>query len=220
MKGLLFSQMQPPPGWEEEFRDWYETEHIPARMGIDGFAQAVRYELTEGESDPTRFLACHFLDDMAALQTPAYVELKEHPSAQTARMLENVSGFTRYICDELSDTGDPGEAAEVLYVVAFAVPDEARSQFDGWYEDEHVPLLMANVDGWLRVRRYRVRPGFAGPPWTHIALHELRDVTALQDPGRAAARDTPRRDALASQPWFSPNGRWTYRPIHVARSVS
>jgi hypothetical protein len=26
-----------------------------------------------------------------------------------------------------------------------------------------------------RVRRYTVRPGFAGRAWTHLVLHELRD---------------------------------------------
>lgn len=212
MKGLLFSQMEPPAGWEADFHDWYEHHHIPARMQIPGFACATRYEAVEGEP---RWLACYFLDDMAALETPAYVALKQQPDPRTERMLANVHGFTRYLCDEISDTGATAEPAGLLYVVAFAVPDEAAAEFDGWYEEEHVPLLM-RVDGWLRVRRYRVRPGFDGPPWTHLALHELRDAATLDAPERAAARDTPRRDALAAQPWFARNDRWTYRPIHHA----
>jgi hypothetical protein len=66
------------------------------------------------------------------------------------------------------------------------------------------------------VRRYKVRPGSAGPPWTHLALHELAGPEALDRPERAAARDTPRRAALANRPWFGGSGRWTYRPIHDA----
>lgn len=213
--GVLFSQMHPPEGWEDDFQDWYETEHIPARMAIPGFESAVRYE-QDGEG--ARYLACYFLDDMSALETPAYRKLKSDPSERTARMLANVSGFTRYFCDEVSDTGYTDPESGVLYVVAFSVPDDEAAEFDGWYEEEHVPLLM-QVPGWQRVRRYLVRPGGDGPGWTHLALHQLTDSAVLDAPEREAARDTPRRAALAARPWFS-SARWTYRPIHFAYSSS
>lgn len=213
-KGLLFSQMEPSAGQEAEFHDWYNGEHIPLRMAIPGFAAATRYEVVEGEP---RYLACYFLDDMGALETREYARLKADPGERTERMLASVHGFTRYICDETWDTGPVDEEPGTLFAVCFAVPeaDEDRAAFDGWYEGEHIPLLM-QVPGWLRVRRYLVRPGAAGPAWTHIALHELRSAAALDRPERAAARDTPRRDALAERPWFGGSGRWVYRPIHRA----
>ncbi|HEY4279740.1 MAG TPA: hypothetical protein VGM91_16055 [Conexibacter sp.] len=40
--GLLFSQMEPPAGWQDDFHDWYETEHIPGRTAIPGLAAAAR----------------------------------------------------------------------------------------------------------------------------------------------------------------------------------
>jgi hypothetical protein len=210
--GLLFSQMEPPPGWEADFHDWYETEHIPQRMALPGFASATRYEALDGEP---RYLACYFLDDMAVLDTPEYQRLKTHPGERTERMLGNVLGFTRYLCDQISDTGPDGSDAH-LYVVAFAVPDADEPDFEAWYQDEHVGLLM-RVPGWRRIRRYRVRrPGFAGPPWTHLALHEIDSPAVLDRPERAAARDTPRREALTRRPWFGGSGRWMYRPIHHA----
>ena len=218
-KGLLFSQMAPPAGWEDDFDDWYKNEHIPQRMAIDGFSHALRYRQ---DGEPWH-LACYFLDDMSALDTEEYGLLKSDPPARTARMLDNVTGFTRYITDEISDTAadQPSDwtgADHTLYVVAFAVPEEDRAEFDGWYDEEHTPLLM-KVPGWLRVRRYRVRPGFAGPPWTHLALHEIESPAVLDAPERAAARDTPRRDALAAKPWFT-SGRWVYDPISLVRATS
>lgn len=215
-KGLLFSQMEPPPGWEADFHDWYETEHIPQRMAVPGFHSAWRYEALEGEP---RYLACYFLDDMGALELPEYQRLKREPGERTARMLGAVHGFTRYLCDELSDTGEAKEPAGVLFVVAFAVPGEAAARFDDWYETEHVPMLM-QADGWLRVRRFGPRPGSDGPPWTRLALHELRSASVMDAPEREAARATPRRARLAAEPWFSPSGRWLYRPIHTAHAIS
>lgn len=214
--GLLFSQMHPPAGADTDFHDWYQTEHIPARMAIPGFSSAVRYALAEADAAP-RYLACYHLDDMAALEISEYRELKERPSERTARMLATVTGFTRYTADLITDTGPVTEPAAALFVVAFAVPEAEEPEFEGWYAEEHVPLLM-KVPGWLRVRRYRVRPGSAGPPWTHLALHEITGVDALDAPERAAARDTPRRAALAARPWFD-SGRWVYRPIHTATAT-
>jgi hypothetical protein len=213
--------MQPPAGWDEDFNDWYETEHIPVRMAIPGFSHAVRYVQ---DAEGPRYLAAYHLDDMAALDTAEYKALKSDPSERTARMLGNVSGFTRYIADQISDTAEPGTDSaatgqdHLLYVVAFAVPDSDREEFEGWYEEEHVPLLM-EVPGWLRVRRYLVRPGADGPQWTHLALHEIADAGVLDAPERAAARDTPRRAALASREWFT-SGRWVYSPISLTFSDS
>jgi len=219
-KGLLFSQMAPPAGWESDFEDWYETEHIPARMAIPGFSHALRYR-TAGEP---WHLATYFIDDMAALETPEYQALKSDPSTRTARMLDNVTGFTRYLTDQISDTAVEGTPSDLtgtdhtLFVVAFDVPAEEQAEFEGWYEEEHVPLLM-KVPGWLRVRRFLVRAGSAGPSWTHLALHEIASPGVLNAPEREAARTTPRRDALAARPWFT-SGRWVYEPISIAHSTT
>lgn len=210
-RGILFSQMTPPRDQIAEFHDWYETEHIPARMAIPGFSGAARYALGDTGRD---FLAVYFIDDLAALETPGYQALKTDPSERTERMLGSVSGFTRYIAEEISDTGPVASEPLTLFVVAFAVPDEDVPEFEDWYEGEHVPLLM-RVPGWRRVRRYRVRPGAVGRPWTHLALHEIDDPSVLDAPEREAARRTPKRDALASRSWFD-SGRWVYTPIHVA----
>ncbi len=212
MKGLLFSQMQPPDGQEADFHDWYETEHIPARMVLPGFASATRYRTEEGSPD---YLACYVLDDLAGLTTPEYQRLKQSPSERTARMLGSVSSFTRYTCTQISDTGETGAPSAMTMVVAFAVPDGEAAEFDDWYEQEHVPLLM-QADGWQRVHRYRTQPGGDGPPWTHLALHELVDRSSLDAPERVQARTTAWRDQLATRPWFDGSGRWLYRPIHHA----
>ena len=219
-KGLLFSQMAPPPDWADDFDAWYDDEHIPARMAIPGFSHALRYRT---DADPWH-LACYFVDDLAALASPAYQELKREPSERTDRMLRHVTGFTRYLCDEIADTAAPGTPSDLtgtdhaLFVVAFDVPDAHVEEFDGWYDEEHVPLLM-QVPGWLRVRRFRVRPGYDGPPWTHLALHEIAGPEVLEAPEREAARSTPRRDALAAQSWFT-SGRWVYTPLSIAHPMS
>jgi hypothetical protein len=206
--GLLFSQMEPPPELLDEFHHWYDGEHIPVRLAIEGFASAQRFEI----DDHPRFLACYYLDDMTALDRPEYLELKRAPGDRSARMLACVTGFTRYISDLISDTGPHDEPVGTLYVVAFAVPEEQVERFESWYQREHVPMLM-EADGWLRVRRYRVRTGSDGPEWTHLALHELRDLDVLQSPERHRAITTPQRLELGKEDWMSRRQAWVYRPL-------
>lgn len=208
MRGILFSQMEPPEGWDTQFHDWYDTDHIPVRLALPGFDGATRYRAVEG--DP-RFLAVYDIGDMGVLDTPAYQAIKESPTEQTTRMLGNVHGFTRYTCEEISDTGDVGRTGDYLAVVAFAVPPADLAQFDDWYETEHGPMLQKAVD-WLRIRRYGVLSGVGGD-WNRFALHELASLDVMSSPERAAARLGPKRDALAGREWFGNSGRWQYQVL-------
>jgi hypothetical protein len=210
MKGMLFSQMEPPPEIEAEFNDWYETEHIPVRLALPGFRRAVRYRECNAER---RYLAIYEIDDLAVLESPGYDVVKTKPSERTAFMLKNVKGFTRYTCTQTYDTGNVPDGGPYLSAVAFAVPREQEAQVGDWYENEHVPLLMRAAD-WLRVRRYKVISGDGGP-WTDFALHDLASLEVMEGPERLAARTGPKRDALANQPWFENSGRWLFEVISV-----
>ena len=210
---ILFSQMEPPLDLTDEFHDWYDTDHIPARMALAGFQGARRFRALDGEP---AYLAVYELDDLDALRTEGYQQLKAAPSALTDRMLGLVNGFTRFTCEQVADMGAPVRGA-YLSAVAFAVPDEFEAAFDEWYEHEHVPMLLEAGD-WLRVRRYRVLDG-AGGPWTHLALHELASAEVMDSPERARARKGPLRDALAGNDWFARSGRWLYAQISAVTST-
>jgi hypothetical protein len=211
MRGILFSQMEPPPAWDEEFHAWYETDHIPVRLALDGFEAATRYRALNGGP---AYLAVYELSTMDVLATPEYQKIKSDPSAETTRMLANVNGFTRYTCVELADSGPSDRIGNFLSVVAFAVPDAELEEFDDWYATEHSARLL-QADDWLRIRRYGVISGEGGP-WNRLALHELADLSVMESAQRAFARQGPKRDALAEREWFGGSGRWLYEVISRA----
>ncbi|WP_043830094.1 DUF4286 family protein [Muricoccus aerilatus] len=201
---ILFSEMTPPPGREEEFHAWYDEEHVPLRVGVPGFVSARRYRDTgEGAKG---FLAVYEMDAPDVLRSAAYEEVKGKPSALTRDMLASVSGFTRYIGQEMAvrrrAEGDAPAAldAPLLYAVWFQVPEDRLADFDAWYEQDHVPLLMESPD-WLMVRRFRINDG-EPLPFNRLALHYLADRAALSSPAREKARATPWRARLAAEPWF------------------
>lgn len=204
---ILFSEMTPAPAWEGEFNEWYDSEHIPLRMAAPGFASARRYKSLKDDS----YLAVYETEALAAFKTPAYDKIKGQPSDLTKRMLADVTGFTRYLGEQIGEhvdekrraahAGDAPLEAPVLYAVFFNVPAERQADFDAWYEQDHVPLLLKCED-WLMCRRFRVTDGAPGN-YNRLALHYLKDVRALESPQRAEARATPWRAKLAGEPWFS-----------------
>ena len=207
MPAILFSQMLPPEDRVDDFHHWYNTDHVPVRMVLPGFIGARRFESIE---EPGSFLAVYDLENLAALTTPEYDLVKRAPTAVTDEMLGLVEGFTRFTCEQAADEGE-ATLGPYLFVVAFTVPEADEGEFNRWYDDEHVPLLLKARD-WLRVRRYVVSDG-AGGPWTHLALHELASLEVLDSPEREVARTGPLREPLVGLPWFQQSGRWLYREI-------
>lgn len=212
-ESILFSQMIPRPDEVERFDAWYNEDHIPARLALPHFRRATRYAPV---GDTPDYLAVYEVDDMAAFSTPGYLDLKRAPSTESEIMLGRVSGFTRYLCELIGDTGDTGAPGAFLSVVAFPVPAGDEDEFNTWYADEHVPMLM-EADDWIRVRRFRVVDGVGGP-WTHIALHEIASLEVMDSPERARARTGPARETLTGRPWFGDSGRWLYRRVHRAEA--
>lgn len=164
--GILFSQMDSPPGEEAEFHEWYDTEHIPDRLVLPSFVAAARYEVDGGEP---RWMVVYEVEDLDAFEQPDYVRLKTDPSERTRHMLATVSKFTRFICVEQTALGGRGVGAQ-MFVEAYVVPAENVEGFEAGH-DERLAELTAQP-GTLGVRRYRVLDG-AGGPWTHLVLHEM-----------------------------------------------
>ncbi|MGH3367208.1 MAG: hypothetical protein ACRDOY_08405 [Nocardioidaceae bacterium] len=176
--GILLSQMDAPPGREADFHDWYDTEHIPARLVIPGFTAASRYEAVEGAP---RWLVIYELDDLTAFDRPEYRRLKTEPSERTRSMLATVGGFTRYTCDLRAEIGDPVDHDHVG-VEAFSVQPEQRTDFES-SESERCRALVA-AGGRGRVLRYRVLEA-DGAPWTHLVVHEVAKPSVWAPPQTA-----------------------------------
>ncbi|MEM7541836.1 MAG: hypothetical protein AAF384_09630 [Pseudomonadota bacterium] len=199
---VLFSDMTPEASWQDEFNAWYDEEHIPLRMKVQGFIGAQRYKHTEKPG----YLAIYDMTSADVLKSDAYTAVKSNPSGLTTRMLAEVSGFTRYIGSllswQLSADADQQRLldARYAYAVMFTVPADRAAEFNDWYCQEHVPMLL-ECSSWLGCRRYLIDDG-EPEPFTHLAIHHLSSLDALDSPERAAARTTPWRDKLAQESWF------------------
>ena len=190
MTGLLMVLTDPPAGAELAFHDWYDR-HAAARLTVPGITSARRYRAVAGEP---AYMADYDLDDVAVLDSPEYVDLRENRPPGEDEMLASLpappdrrvySGGQEFV----SDDWDP-DAATVALAVWMSVDDP--DDFARWYSEEHIPLLF-RVPGWMRTRRYELVAG-GGP--THLALHDLSRIEAVDDPIGAPARNTAWRDRV------------------------
>lgn len=69
-KALLAVMMQPPVPLEEEFNDWYDTEHMADRAASPGFESSARYDSVTG--GPQAYLTLYDLNNIGTLDTPEY----------------------------------------------------------------------------------------------------------------------------------------------------
>lgn len=103
-KGLLLVTMEPPAAFEEEFNDWYDTEHFPQRRGLPGFETASRWVCLSGWP---RWLALYDLSSPEALKTPEYGAVSgENSTPWSRRILPRTIGRLRIVAEQV----EPGEA--------------------------------------------------------------------------------------------------------------
>ena len=133
-------------------------------------------------------------------------------SALPAPGHESVRGLERYAGEDIGEqkaATAPAHILEapILYPVFFRVPTDREHEFNAWYEEEHMDILR-RCAYWPYCRRFRLKGPESG--YTHLALHYLTDLRALESDERTQARSTAWRDRLAQEPWF----RGDYRVYH------
>ena len=152
--GLLLAMMEPPGAMEEEFQDWYDTEHFPERAGTEGFVTAQRLICLEGWP---RYLALYDLSSLAVLDGPGYAAIARTRYSQwTRRIIPRVWGHYRAEAEQihpgtalLGANGTP--ARVVLWRFRGVPPAQGEAVVAG------MVASYAEMPGLLQLRVFRVR---------------------------------------------------------------
>src|ERR1700730_18047160 len=152
-KGTLIAAMNIGQAAEDEFHDWYDTEHVPERQRVPGFLACQRWI---GAQDRKISVATYDLETVAVLKSPAYLAIGgENLSPWSKRVTGKVERLMRFEGDQILP-GDqlPPEKAGGLLLNAMNIAPEFEAEFNEWYDKEHIPALSA-VPGVLFARRFR-----------------------------------------------------------------
>src|SRR5262245_65240263 len=152
-KGTLIAAMDMGAVCEDEFQDWYDTEHLPERQRVPGFLTCERWI---GVQDRRTSVATYDLETLDVLKKPAYMAIGgENLSPWSKRVTAKVERLMRYEGEQILP-GDqlPPASAGGLLLNAMNVAREFETEFNEWYDKEHIPALGA-VPGVLCARRFR-----------------------------------------------------------------
>jgi hypothetical protein len=166
-KGILIAAMNIGRAADDEFHDWYDSEHLPERQRVPGFLVCQRWIDAE---DPRVSMATYDLSDVSVMQSPGYKAIGgENLSPWSKRIIAKVQRIMRYEGEQILPGDDlPPANAGGLLINAMNVVPEHEADFNAWYDKEHIAALSA-VPGVLSARRFRATVG--GPKY--VALYHL-----------------------------------------------
>lgn len=179
--GLLLATMEPPANIEEEFQDWYDSEHFPERQSCPGFLTAHRFVCVEGWP---RYLAMYDLEDVEVLRGEGYRRIAHAKySPWTHRIMSKVWGQYRaegvQVYPGSALHGKAGPASRLLLWRFRAVQDE----------NALVESLCKVYDGraeTVQLRVFRVAPYESGDFLAMVELCGPTPATNLAALGTAA----------------------------------
>jgi len=152
-KGTLIAAMKIGRAAEDEFHDWYDTEHLPERERVPGFLLCRRWL---GADDPRVSVATYDLENAKVLQSSGYLAIGgDNLSPWSKRVTARVDRLMRFEGDQIlpGDQLPPADAGGLL-LNAMNIAPELEAEFNEWYDKEHIPALAA-VPGVLCARRFR-----------------------------------------------------------------
>ena len=193
-KGILIAAMNIANAAEDEFHDWYDTEHLPERQRVPGFLVCQRWI---GTDDRKISIATYDLDNVAVLQSPGYQAIGgANLSPWSKRVTSRVERLMRFEGDQILP-GDrlPPDNAGGFLINSMNVDPAAEAEFNKWYDDEHIPALGA-VPGVLAARRFRATVSLQptglsrGANRRYVALYHLVSPDVQATPAWKSAADS------------------------------
>jgi hypothetical protein len=186
--GLLVAGFDYSAVSEDEFNDWYDTEHIPERQRIPGFVNCERWV---GADNAKISIATYDLKSLDVLKSEAYRKIAgENLSPWSKRMTGKSKRICRFEAEQLApgDRAAP-QAAGGLLLFAMNIAPEAEQELNAWYDEEHIPRLSA-VSGCLSARRFEVVSAVSDGSQRYLALYHLTGPEVCSSKSWEVAADT------------------------------
>lgn len=172
-QGFLMVAMEPPPELEEEFNDWYDTEHLPEREAVAGFESAARFVCLQGWP---RYLAFYDLRDAEVIDQPGYRSISGSAfSPWSRRILARVQGLWRAHGEQVYTSHDRLGTMVRLVLLRFR---GVESTLEPKIVDA-LNRLLAALPGEARLKLLRNRAAGAGEYAALVASSEALDPSRL-----------------------------------------
>lgn len=179
--GVLAFWNDIPEDLEDEFNDWYTHQHLPERVGIEGFLRGRRFRRTSVDEDAPTYFTLYETESTATLTSAPYIDRLDHPTDWTKQITPRFLNVVRTACAVTSSVGQG--TGGLATTVQFGPTAERESDLRAWVSADVLPQLVQNADV--------------------VAAHLLEadpEVTAAKDATAEQAAMSPQRSAPVR--WF------------------
>ncbi|KAH8100921.1 hypothetical protein BXZ70DRAFT_137015 [Cristinia sonorae] len=208
---FLVDYSEPGDGIPQDlFDDWYNNEHIPARVANPLFSRWVRLEAIDGKEPKLGAAYDVTLPDDTPVS--ALTSLWEAQSDREKKILGESKLFDRRIYEILNEARIPppspsfdiNAAAPIIVIRTLDIKDDApedmESQFFEWWLAEDVPFL-SSIPGWTRSRLFVLKEseysgvdaGKQKKQAKYLGVHEWSNPDFEKHPQFLALEASPRR---------------------------
>ena len=130
-------------GSEETYEKWYQTEHLPERLGVPGFKRGRRYQALEGSPE---YFTWYEVESPSVLRSAEYINCLSNPTPWTKQIMSGVFlNASRTVCKRRIIAGELfGSFAMTIRLEADASDQEIQETVKAAYD----PARVARIEKW------------------------------------------------------------------------
>ena len=193
-QSVLLTMTNPLPGREQEFEDWYGSQHLTALVGVPAVKRGRLH--TASEERPYKWRQCAIYD-LEGEPVAAVSQIFEYGGAgkmAPAEAMDRESTLMVIATPITESIGQPHDPDNFLFLVLTNPTGGQEEEYNRWYNDQHIADVLA-IPGFVGMQRFRLshHPAQPAPYWNYVAFYEIdRDKVAEAFAGLDAARGTDR----------------------------
>ena len=130
-------------GSEETYESWYQTEHLPERLGVPGFKRGRRYQALEGSPE---YFTWYEVESPSVLRSAEYINCLSNPTPWTTQIMSGVFlNASRTVCKRHIIAGELfGSIAMTIRLEADASDQDIQETLKATYD----PARVARIEKW------------------------------------------------------------------------
>ena len=130
-------------GSEETYESWYQTEHLPERLGVPGFKRGRRYQALEGSPE---YFTWYEVESPSVLRSAEYINCLSNPTPWTKQIMSGVFlNASRTVCKRHIIAGELfGSIAMTIRLEADASDQDIQETVKAAYD----PARVARIEKW------------------------------------------------------------------------
>ena len=186
------------PSITQQWRDWYDATYLPSLGAVSGVIAARR---GHGVAGSAQNIVVYDLADFLVPTGEQWLAARralDGQGAPTPAVAQAFAAVDRRLYRQIFSTveGDyaPPVDATVLHGAFFDVSPPQHSEFNDWYNTEHV-LFVDVIAGYFNCRRFQA----IDDPSKFLALYDVTDLDVANSPDTVAANQSPWSDRVRAK---------------------